>query len=259
MAEKDKEKNAFDLPKIHARFRADFLHALNPILKSRDGFMNPGGLYVEPVDAANPKAGIIVIAHNGKSLAVFHDANGYCTAKAKIYLPKWFRKRCAPLPPVKAFLEGNDEIALPEYVQPGLIYLMPIAAWLLPKMPAPNREAEGQPMLAHVMIETGNYWRMDSDYRVEMDASVPWREIIKHREGQTSEIGITPHAMALFRRCFELSTDETGRGHIKCAISGPHDAIVLTIENLPFVGAFMPQKWDGDVPVPAFALPAEAA
>lgn len=234
------------LPDISARFRAEYLHALEPILKTVDPCWDGIGLIIEPAET-----GVLVVATNGRTLGVFHDVTGQANRPFRAILPRSFRKRCAPATIEKMFEAGPADWLLPEWAQPGCVCLTPFGAMLMAKMPAPDQRF-GM-VLESVPLTTGNHWR-ETDYRVETGKIVDWRKPIEtFAPAPMPHLFFDPVVYAEFRGVVRMARNREGTPHVILTPGGTGKTMLVQVPTLPhFIGAVMPQP-ACDVPdVPGF-------
>jgi hypothetical protein len=264
MGERKTEAKRDELPDIYARFKSEYLHALRRILdaaRERQLYRSVG-LIVEPA----PDGGALIVATDGVAVGVFHDRDGCVNKPFRAMLPKRFLDRCAPPAPVEMFCEGSDERELPEWAQPGDVHLYPIAAMLCGRMPYPDvDDAEDGPILANVMIETGNHWR-EEDFRVDERPPVAWRRAFVRDNApvDAATINLNPFVAEYFSPVMDLAQRRDCEGGIaaisRSAPIGEQRAFILQVSGLPeFVGAFMPMRPWAPPALPDFIISPAAA
>jgi hypothetical protein len=247
-----------DLPKIRARFKAKYLHALREILVSASErrFFSPAGVYLEPCE----QGGVLIIATDGHALAVLRDPDGEVNKPWKVHLPQAFVDRCAPPAPVAVFCEGPDEIELPEWAQPGEVYLYGIAAMLFSQMNHPKFEdLNYAPVLASVPIETGNHWR-ESDYRVEETRETfQWRRPLDAAPAPGERFYLQPSVLATFQPIFEQARRDAEKPPALALEPRENMVIRVFIDGFAdFVGVVMGMTPFEPAPLPPFAAAPKA-
>lgn len=229
---------------LTARFKAKYLHALRLILdEAEEGSLMRGvGLLIEPA----LDGGVLLIATDGRALAVIHDATGHASRPFRALLPKRFRERCAPAKPLEVFLEGEDAIELPEWAQPGDVHLFDICAVLFPQMNHPDIGDDfDAPALANVRAAGGETWRRE-DYRLDDRPLLDWRKPFSESTTDTvPHAHLSPSLFAVFHPFRELGANEHHGFLPGLALKfgeGTAPAIVK-IEALPnFIGAITPLR-----------------
>jgi hypothetical protein len=242
-----------DLPKIRARFKAKHLHALREIIANSRGrsFCGPAGLYLEPCE----QGGVLIIATDGHALAALRDPDGEVNKPFKVHLPKAFVDRCAPPAPVAVFCEGPDEIELPEWAQPGEVYLYEIAAMLFSQMNHPKFEdLKYAPVLANLPIETGNHWR-ETDYRVEEPRETfSWRRPLEAAPAPGERFYLQPSVFATFQPIFEQACRDADKPLALALEPRENMVIRVFIDGFPdFVGVVIGMTPFTPPPLPLFA------
>lgn len=229
---------------LKARFKAKYLHALRYILdEAEEGSLIRGvGLLIEPA----PDGGVLLIATDGGALAVIHDATGHASQPFRALLPRRFRQRCAPAKPLEIFDEGEDTIELPEWAQPGDVYLLEICAVLFPQMNHPDiSDAFDGPALANVRAADGGAWKAE-EYRLDDCDLLDWRRPFSEKRADiVPHAYLSPSLFSVFHPFRELGAREHNGLQPSLALKfgdGVSPAIVK-VEGLPnFIGAIMPLR-----------------
>lgn len=259
MESAEPDKPGLSYNKFSAIFRADLLHALEPIIRSSQcdwrGFSREG-LFIEPCS----EGGVLLIATDGVSLAAVRDPDGKATGNGHVTIPDVIFAAATPPKPVSAWSEGDTlALPLPEWAQPGKVYLWGLAAWVLPQMPLPDEDETH--LLAHAPIEDGNVYA--GGYRIHTDClTLPWRRIFSGAAAacERTQVWLDPAKLGMFSRAFDLfrqtKDDGSVRGGLNLSLSADKAIILRLLNVVDFVGAIMPMDGD-DLPAePSWAAAA---
>lgn len=234
-----------------ARFQAEFLHALEPIIRINQACMSRfsiQGLIVEP----DPEGGVFLIATTGEVMAVIRDPSGRASRPMRITIDDATFARVRPPSPVSMWAEGETfEIPLPEWAHPGVVMAWDLSCMIFPRMHLPGEDPKWSPLLAHSSKEDGNVHA--GGYRIHDEPpTIPWRTALtKTRspdmDGRAILLTEGIAAFAGIQRLYD-----TG---LQFDIGGRQDAIIISAPGHPeFIGAVMQAKGQlADDPVPAWA------
>jgi hypothetical protein len=246
-----------------ALFKAEYLHALEPMIRRSQALWDRPtvrGLIIEPCAAG----GVLLVSTDGVCLTAIRDPDGRASERARVYIPDRIFAAVAPPAGVPMWSEGESwNEPLPEWAQPGQVYLWQLAAFVLPKMHRPGDDGEDHPLLGQASLEEGNVH--SGGYRVFHDENpLPWRKVFaKYAPAETGFVGLDRDVLGIFSRVADLFA-ENGSYGLLITMGEPGGALRVQVKNAPdFVGLVMPLKYtkaeDGFAAPEWTAMPVEAA
>lgn len=247
-----------------ARLRADILWAIEPFVRYQRKLASlhlwEGEIFIEPC----ADGGVIVVAVTDHAMAVFHDATGHATCAMTISVPTKGFAACATPAPVEMTFEGQPyAVPLPEYLQPGQVYVSTAGMFVAPKIRPPcwaDEDDMFHPVL-HSIIECGKHFRLGEDYKWTEGVRMDWLRALKldaRRNTIEGPAHFHPQLVSLFDRAVNLPRQRSN-GNVEGATYhfgvGRRPAPTLVqVPGLPcFLGAFMAVEAPKDQqPIPTF-------
>lgn len=202
-----------------------------------------GNIIVEPC----AHGGAMVIGVCGAAMAVFRDPDGHCSRPMSVSVPDDLFAAATPPEPVRFQFENDGyECPLPEWAQPGELYLYHVGCHLGAKMRHPDwaeMESDFQPALFQ-RIECGNVHHVGRDYKWSPKVSVDWRHVLrlalKAKDQQPASSCFSPDIVALFARARRLFPCADGAWPRLFTREADGRQFLVTIEGAPnFIGCFM--------------------
>ena len=248
-------------------FAARYLHYARPFVELHRAMGGlqfiDGNIFVEPCATG----GVHIAAVTGQAMAVFHDPDGHITRPCAIDVPDAaFDAAREPDPIAMSYCGESFAPPLPQWAQPGRVYVYDAGIHIVPKMRHPDwaeKDAEFQPGLFTQGASVGRH-TVGIDYRMRETDIPGWRELLRKTLAAPeypcgAAMAINPELMALFRSAYtDRPTANEKAARFWMRHSGTPEApqaTILRIEHHPeFIGLVMPQtpRTPHDIPAHFF-------
>lgn len=251
-------------------FSARHLQCLQPFVEwQRDsGTLTyiDGNLFVEPAAAG----GVHITAVTHSALAVIHDPDGYVARACVVDIPAGaFAAAHAPEPVAMTFEGVSYRYELPEWAQPGTVYIYEAGMHITPKM-RPPQSAEASSDFYPALFSQGASHRehvVGRDFSMRDRAAPAWRELLTKAQAAPvyaghQPVAISPALVALFEEVhMRLGESDDGLPRFWFRVAGTSEdpaPIIVTMERHPeFLGLIMPMSFADAAPIPPhFFFPA---
>lgn len=193
-------------------FQAKYLHPLHSFVKyARE--VHPfhlmyGSIRLEPADIG----GVYIVALTGHATAIIHDPEGFIEAPATLDIPDaaFAAAKGVALPPMTYWGE-EYAVTVPEWLQPGMVYVYSAGMHISPKMRNPawaEQNDEFQPALYSAPCSVRDHTR-GLDYRLTpTKAAMDWRALLAARQITYPSICFNPVVPALFNPLIEVLVND---------------------------------------------------
>ena len=215
-----------------------------------------GSVVIEPC----AMGGAMIVALSAPAMAVIRDPDGRCSGPMTVDLPDKLFDACVPSRPVSMSYCGDVyECPLPEWAQPGKVWMTSAGSFVQPKMRHPmwtEDDEEFQPCL-YDTIASSSHHRAGLDYRCRSGAALPWRKPLAAARGahatSLETIVAAPEIIALFARFHGLHRRKTMSNPPVRMQRGSQGQVVITMEGQPdFIGTFVEMRAGAPEPLPAW-------
>lgn len=240
-------------------FQAKYLHPLHSFVKyGREVFQNHhaySSIFLYPAEIG----GVYIVVATGHATAIIHDPEGKADEVLKLDIPDdaFTAAKGPQVQPLTLWWE-EYEVTLPEWLQPGMVYVYSPGMHIAPKMRNPAWAGEDKhfyPAIYSVGSDDTRFVR-GMHFRVTTGCTLEWRTLLETAASaepqKASELFFNPTVPALFNPLIDLLTkDHPSAVPIsKQRIAPKSDAtmFILQLTNCPeFVGVWMGMK-PGEAP-----------
>ncbi|WP_421405514.1 hypothetical protein [Agrobacterium fabrum] len=232
-------------------FQAKYLHPLHSFVKyAREAHpfhLMYGCIRLEPADIG----GVYIVAVTGHATAIIHDPQGFIEAPVTLDIPDeaFAAAKGIELRPMNYW--GDEyEATVPEWLQPGMVYVYSAGMHISPKMRNPawaEQDDEFQPALYSAPCSVRDHTR-GLDYRLTpTETALDWRALLASRQISYPSICFNPVVPALFNPLIEVLSKDHPSGMLVHCPRKPEKSeaqmFILQMTDCPeFIGLWMGLK-----------------
>lgn len=239
-------------------FQAKYLHPLHSFVKyarkAHPLHLLLGSIQIEPAEIG----GVYIIALTGHATAIIHDPEGFIEAPAVIDVPDaaFAAAKGIDISPM-SFCGDEYDVTVPEWLQPGMVYVYSAGMHISPKMRNPawaGRHDEFQPALFSTPSSVRDHTR-GLDYRLSETKSAAFvREFLAADPISTAEICFNPIVPALFNPLIDVLLGDHPSAipvhSFRKAVNSKAPMLVTQLTDCPeFVGIWMAMN-SAEAPAP---------
>ncbi|MBO9125493.1 MULTISPECIES: hypothetical protein [unclassified Rhizobium] len=243
---------------LMGNFPAKLAWALEPIAEYAENDLRfwDGSLFMEPA----PEGGAFIGAASSHAMAVFHAQDAWCNSAMTFRMPHEAFRAAEPRYPVEMTYCGEHfAVDVPEWMQPGTIWVTNAGMFIQPKMRAPcfaEEAGDFYPVLFDRTASVGHH-HVGIDYTATEGVKVEWRRPLIKAGTEASGAPIrsfaaNPGIISLLERVFDLAIAESPPEappaifHRPTGTDEQPGPVLVTITDRPdIVATYMPLKIDG--------------